>query len=223
MKTIALAAAKGGVGKTTIAAALSICAAIAHPDRAVALLDLDPQGSLTGWWNDRATRTPALYERGVGSIWAAKRQAAADGIATLFLDCPPSFSHLLEEAIGAADLVLIPVGASKLDLSAVESTAAMADRLDVPHRLVLNRAIYRSRIAGRAVITLRETGRMIWPPIHQRVATPEAMAGGRTAIETEPGGRAAAELMALWHAVEQVLTATAGHRLIVERDLRVGL
>jgi len=42
------------------------------------------------------------------------RQAAADRIETLFLDCPPSFFKLLEEAIGAADLVVIPVGASKL-------------------------------------------------------------------------------------------------------------
>lgn len=222
MKTIALAAAKGGVGKTTLTAALSIAAAIAHPESAVGLIDLDPQGSLTRWWNDRANRTPALYERGLGSIRAAMRQAAADRIGTLFLDCPPSFSNLLEEAIGAADLVVIPVGASKLDLTAVESTVAMADRLAIAYRIVLNRAIYRSRIAGQAVIALRETGRMMYPPIHQRVGIPEAMTGGRTAIEIEPGGRAAAELSALWRAVEDVLTADE-RRPAAEYDLRAAL
>lgn len=220
MRTIALAAAKGGVGKTTLTAALATAAALTQPDHAVALIDLDPQGSLTRWWNDRANRAPALYELAGRSIRAAKRQPAGDGISMLFLDCPPSFSNLLEEAIGAADLVIIPVQASALDLSAVASTVAMAEQLGVPYRLVLNRAIYRSRIAGQAVAALRETGRMVWPPVHQRVGIPEAMAAGRTVIETEPGGRAAAELLAVWHAVEQEVTAAARRHNVAGRDMR---
>ena len=49
MITIALVAAKGGVGKSTLAAALAIAIALDAPGTTVALLDLDPQGSLTLW------------------------------------------------------------------------------------------------------------------------------------------------------------------------------
>ena len=46
MKTIVFAASKGGVGKTTLCAALAAYAG-ANTKKKVAVIDLDPQGSLT--------------------------------------------------------------------------------------------------------------------------------------------------------------------------------
>jgi chromosome partitioning protein len=204
MKTIAIAAAKGGVGKSTLTAALSTAAGLAGAGR-VGIIDLDPQGSLTRWWNDRSSPTPILYQKNDNALRAAKLQAIKDNVSTLFMDCPPSFSAIQEDAIGIADLVLIPVQPSALDLDAVASTVAMAERLRVRFRLVLNRAIYRSRIAGQAVEILRATGKIVYPPIHQRVAIAEAMSAGLTALETDPSGRAASELSALWESVQAVL------------------
>jgi cellulose biosynthesis protein BcsQ len=86
--------------------------------------------------------------------------------------------------------VLIPTGASVLDLMAVASTAKMALAAGVPFRFVLNRAVFRSRLAGQAVSELRERGGLLWPPIHQRVAVAAAMKTDQTALETEPGGGA---------------------------------
>ena len=48
MKTIVFAASKGGVGKTTLCAALSSYAGT-NTKKKVAIIDLDPQGSLTAW------------------------------------------------------------------------------------------------------------------------------------------------------------------------------
>ncbi|CAH2603728.1 AAA family ATPase [Rhodovastum atsumiense] len=62
MKTIALAAAKGGVGKTTLAAALATAATLYRPGIKVALADLDPQGSLAQCWNARALPQPTLID-----------------------------------------------------------------------------------------------------------------------------------------------------------------
>ena len=71
----------------------------------------------------------------------------------------------------------------------------------MPFRYVLKRAVFRSRLASRAVAELRERGGLSWPPVHQRVAVVAAMASARTALETEPGSAAARELSALWRAV----------------------
>ncbi|MFB8916248.1 nucleotide-binding protein, partial [Xanthomonas phaseoli] len=59
MKTLVLASQKGGAGKTTLAAHLAIAAELAGAGPVV-LIDTDPQGSLSAWWNSRDANTPAL-------------------------------------------------------------------------------------------------------------------------------------------------------------------
>jgi len=74
------------------------------------------------------------------------------------------------------------------DLAAVVSTTEMAERAGVPCRTVLNRAVFRSRIAGAAVVALRERGGLLSPTVYQRCRAGGDRAG-RTAQETEPCGR----------------------------------
>src|SRR3954470_11057742 len=59
MYVIVLASQKGGVGKTTLAAHLAVIAEAAGDGPAV-LIDTDPQGSLSAWWNVREANSPAL-------------------------------------------------------------------------------------------------------------------------------------------------------------------
>jgi len=210
--TIAVGAAKGGPGKTTLVAALAVAAALGARGLRVAVGDLDPQGSLTRWWNARAFDQPFLANLVGRPIAELQRELHEGGFDLLILDCPPGFSTYLLEAISASDLVLIPTGASALDLEAVASTADMAERAGVPFRFVLNRAGFRTRLAGQAVRELRERGGMLWPPVHLRVAVAAAMKSGRTALETEPGGAAARELTALWEAVWSCLLDIGGRR-----------
>ena len=61
MKTILIAAQKGGSGKTTLARNLSVAAT--EDGRNVLCLDLDPQGSLRGWWESREADTPFMLDR----------------------------------------------------------------------------------------------------------------------------------------------------------------
>src|SRR3712207_9052845 len=63
---VAVAQQKGGSGKSTIAA--NLAAVLAAGGRRVALLDTDPQGSVTRWHEERKRR--------------------ADGLAPLFFDNP---------------------------------------------------------------------------------------------------------------------------------------
>ena len=58
MKTIVIAAQKGGAGKTTLARNLAVAAA--QDGRDVLCLDLDPQGSLRAWWEGRDADGPSM-------------------------------------------------------------------------------------------------------------------------------------------------------------------
>jgi chromosome partitioning protein len=209
MKIVAVAAAKGGVGKSTLAAALATAASIDRPHAEVGLADLDPQGSLTHWWNVRAEPFPILYDLLTETLPEQIARVRDDRLDLLVLDCPPGFSDILKQAIAVADLVIVPTGPSDLDLTAVISTVFMAQEAGVPYRLVLNGVLSRSRLAREAVPALQEWGDLLCPPVHQRVAIATAMAWGSTAQETEPNGAAARELAALWPAVREVLKASS--------------
>lgn len=58
MQTIVLANAKGGTGKSTLAAGLAVAASQAG--ETVIALDLDPQGSLGRWGDAREASAPAV-------------------------------------------------------------------------------------------------------------------------------------------------------------------
>ena len=63
MYTVVAASQKGGSGKTTLSGHLAV-----EADRAgigpVALIDTDPQGSLSHWWNARAATSPHFVKVG---------------------------------------------------------------------------------------------------------------------------------------------------------------
>ena len=80
MNSVALLARKGGAGKTTLAIHMGV---LAQADGLrVVFLDLDPQRSLTTWWQSREPETPALFKEADakslrGLLRAARRQLLA--------------------------------------------------------------------------------------------------------------------------------------------------
>ena len=57
MRILTIASQKGGAGKTTLTAHLAVEAGRAGAGP-VAVVDTDPQGSLSAWWNTRQAATP---------------------------------------------------------------------------------------------------------------------------------------------------------------------
>ena len=88
MRTIVLASQKGGVGKTTIAGHLGVMAE-QQGHGPVALIDTDPQGSLSSWWNERAAETPAFVKVEIAHLNDYLTNLENSGIKLVIIDTPP--------------------------------------------------------------------------------------------------------------------------------------
>jgi chromosome partitioning protein len=198
---ITIAQRKGGAGKSTLAAQLSV--AWAKRGARVAVLDIDPQGSLALWVGLRRAR---LGDAAIGFDFAALPgwraaqwiEERARGCDLVVIDSPPHVETEARIAVRAAGLVLIPVQPSPLDLWATEATLGLAR--DERRRVlaVLNRVPPRSAATEHIAARLCELSA---PPaasrIGNRVALVQAMAQGLGVTETASGRLAAAEIRAL--------------------------
>ncbi|GJD66589.1 ParA family protein [Methylobacterium frigidaeris] len=206
MRTITIAARKGGVGKTTLATHLSVIAA--EGSKPVLLFDTDPQRSLAWWWQLRATETPALVECEARELATILPAAQGEGVAFAIIDTPPHAENSISEAMRSADLVLVPTRPGPFDLAAVATTLDLAQRVGKKPLAVINHAPPRTGSSEPAIVaeareTLTKMGATVAEAVvSQRVAMSHAVIGGQTVNEYEPEGRAAAEMLALWREVQ---------------------
>ena len=202
MKTILVAAQKGGAGKTTLSRNLAVAAAADKEN--VLCVDLDPQGSLRSWWQARLDENPAMLEADPAPAALRKTlQAAAKVFDLAVIDTPPAAPVWLADAIGAANLVLIPVRPSPDDLRAVGATISAVNAAKVPFAFVLSQAP-RAKITEEAVRVLAQHGRVAPVNIAQRVIYAETGASGAGVIETADV-KAADEIRDIWRYVKGIL------------------
>lgn len=213
MNVLALAARKGGSGKTTLAAHLGVQAE-RDGSGPVTLIDLDPQQSLTAWWNDRQAETPRLLEVQTGKL-KLELSKASQSAGLVILDTPPLDSHAITAAIEAADLVVIPVKPSPHDLRGVGVTVELCERAKRPFVFVVSQAIGRSAITQQAVLALSQYGPVATSIIHNRVDYAGAMTDGRTAPELDSKSKAALEIEELSKYVKAQLRKHAKKKGVV--------
>jgi len=209
-KVVTVAQQKGGAGKTTLLAHLAV--AFARRGRRVALLDADPQGSLTLWLSQREARLGPqenLSGETSGESGAAlERRIRELGRAAdlVLIDSPPRTDDTPFAAIRASDLVLVPVQPSPMDLWATRPTLQLAATAGKPMLLVLNRLPPRGRLAGEMAALLKSFQVPIAKAsLGNRTAYAAALAEGRAVGELQPKGKAAAETSALADEVERIL------------------
>ncbi len=167
MKVIAVTSQKGGTGKTTLSGHLAVQAARAGTGP-VALVDTDPQGSLTQWWNARKLDTPVFVQTSIASLATDLARLDKDGIELVFIDTPPAITFAIIEVIKVADLVIIPVRPSPHDLAAAGTTVDMVEQLEKPMVFAINGASPRARITGEAAVALSQHGTVAPATIHHR-------------------------------------------------------
>lgn len=116
MTTISIVHTKGGVGKTTSAIYLATAAKRRGID--VAVVDTDSQGSASKW-------AQAADDDGASMpfpVIDCRDRLEIPSNRLVFVDTPPGKSENITSAIKAADIILIPCGASPMDAERVWPT-----------------------------------------------------------------------------------------------------
>ena len=192
---------KGGSGKTTLVANLAHAWVLAK--KSVALIDLDPQQSLTEWSRRSDLGLEVIESRDYRV--SSDLRTARDAHDLVLVDCPGSASSLLASAVRESDLLLVPCQPTPLDLWASEATLRMAADEKTPARVVLNRVAPRGAAADKTVADLEALGAgVLRARIGNRVAFATAFLEGGSALGARRS-RAAEEVTALRKELDRLL------------------
>jgi chromosome partitioning protein len=211
-KVITVAQQKGGSGKTTVAAHLAVALSRLN-GTTVALLDVDPQGSLGEWFEARERR---LGERHTGmgfrtaSGWGARREAMSlsRDYDVVVVDTPPKSDLEAKPAIEAASLVVVPIQPTPVDFWSSAATLKIVTREAVPALVVLNRVPPKGRVTDAMIdAILGLDADVAAARIGNRVAFAECMGEGSTVIEAAAGSKGAEEVYAFAREINRRLTA----------------
>lgn len=197
MRVLALSSQKGGSGKTTLSGHLAVQAERAGCGP-VCLIDIDPQGSLADWWNEREDEVPAFAQTTVARLAADLEVLRQQGFKLAVIDTPPAITMAIQSVIQVAELVVIPTRPSPHDLRAVGATVDICERAGKPLIFVVNAATPKAKITYEAAVALSQHGTVAPVTIHQRTDFAASMIDGRTVMEVDPNGKSAREVTDLW-------------------------
>jgi len=201
IKVVSVLQQKGGVGKTTIAVHLATQIKELFPNLKVALADADPQKSATVWLSSGATDSGVSVHQVAVDIEGKRLMDELSSIDAdlIIVDLPPAIAAISMRAALYSDLILVPVGASALDIEAARHAVDVckeAIALDsskqfllIPNRVQMNTA------AGRELRTVMSK----WGPVSRatlclRVAYADAVMLGVGINTFAPGSPAYQEI-----------------------------
>lgn len=197
-KFIVIANRKGGAGKSTCAAHLSIEAV--KSGNSVILIDMDPQKTLEGWWEKRKEENPYLAEASINNLEKKIQTIKDKGFDYCFIDTPGDTSLNTTETIKIADMVVIPCKPTSPDLKAIGRTISMVQEDNKNFLFLLSQTIANSKAATQAAMILSEFGTLITSSVSNRISYVNAMSIGDSATNLDT--KAAEELAIIWKFLE---------------------
>lgn len=201
MRTIAVIALKGGSGKTTVATHLALAATLRGLDTLV--VDTDPQHSSRDVLSAREEPGPTCIVSSGQELLLRQIEAVAAKRALMIIDTPAGAVETVGEAIVLADLVVLVVRPTLLDIAGLARSLQLVRKLGKPHTVVVSQAPVpregtEAPLVKRALRGLDYMEAPLAPVIlRARAIYQTALERGRSAEES-PDRTAAAEVAALW-------------------------
>jgi len=205
MNVVAVVAQKGGTGKSLVSANMAVAAC--REGRKTLVVDCDPQGSLLDWARSRLSPTPPVIGVKASAAHPTRYAAENAGVDLLIIDTRSSSLEDSIDAAKAADLTLVVVRPTAVDLRAIAMTVKALKPLRLPAAFVLNQApVQRARqepaIVAEAVDLLLDYGLPIAPvALRQRQIYQTSFARGLSVQEMDADCRATEEMNELWRYV----------------------
>jgi chromosome partitioning protein len=208
MRTIAVIARKGGSGKTTVATHLAIAAHLRGLKVLVA--DTDPQRSALEVLKARQGAGPERTDSTGPKLFALQMAAMRDGTDVLVIDTAAGAVEDVANAIVLADLSLLVLRPTFLDLAAAIHTVETVRRLRKPVMVVLNQAPHpRGGVEAPAVKRALKALALLRLPVvpaalRSRAVYQTILESGRSAEESDDAA-AAQEVAEFWTFLERFL------------------
>jgi len=201
-KAITIAQQKGGAGKTTLTAQLAV--AFARKGHRVGLIDIDPQGSLAQWHEVRkmlvedADAKPIQLVHASGWRLSQELDRLRRNADIVLIDSPPHAETDVRIAVRAADLIIVPVQPSPMDLWATQATLDAAKKETTPVLIVFNRTPSRGKLVDAVRRKISEMNVPVAESaLGNRVAFAMSMMEGKGVVESHPRHAATREIQAL--------------------------
>jgi chromosome partitioning protein len=196
---VVMATLKGGSGKSTAAACLAAHAQLAGMRAAV--IDADPQASLLHWQGlgDPPLDIPIIAD--TSEAVAQRARELARDVELVVIDTAGFRNRTMIEALSVADLAVIPIKASPLDIAAAIETARLIEEVNatqerrarpMAYRLLLTQVTVGSAVGRHVRNELTQSGYALFEAeLANRVVYAEASIVGRMPIHVDAHSAAA--------------------------------
>ena len=214
-RLVAVGNLKGGTGKTTLA--VNLACALGRKGSAI-IVDADEQGTATMWAAAGNLPVPVrslpLTADGPAGInaWIAEAVAIKQTADLVVIDCPPALGGVTVAALTLADLFVLPVTPSGMDIKAMAralellAEARKARKGTKPAALLVPSRVDRRTAAGREIeAVLSDFGEPVAPAVAQRTAHVDAFSAGQWVGDYAPRSAAHTEIEALAALLKRIL------------------
>jgi chromosome partitioning protein len=182
---IAIFNGKGGVGKSLIAANLATLSS-------AELLDADPQATCCYWKDRRKSDVPNVIDVSLGRV-AVRLQTIQSAV----VDLPGASVPGIQEALKAAQVIVVPITYDQASLDALPATLELVRSVNRPSSLLVNRLHPRASFEG-IVSSLSPLKMTICPvPLRERVIHRDWWSNGEVAVDF-PDSESGLEVKNAW-------------------------
>jgi chromosome partitioning protein len=207
---ISVTSLKGGVGKSTITQNLAVC--FAHSGYKVCIADADANQSALRWSSLRDEKLPKVPAFGTPEKTISSNiKQLSDDYEIVLIDGTPSLDRMTSKIILLADLLIIPILPSGLDIWATEhflerfNDAESQKEKDIPAYFLLNQFQANLNLNKEVKDVLVETGIPVFEnALRSRVAYREAVVKGMGVFEYKDD-KAKTEFIELYNEINGII------------------